>query len=321
MPRHPAGRALRFFLAFAGLFVLVAFAVTLIPGRPDGGFLLRSGEERIALVPLRGEITRSDAFVETLAELQDDGSVAAVIVRIDSPGGAVAPSQEMYDAVLRLREQKPVVASLGSVAASGGYYVASAADRIVANPGTLTGSIGVIMQLTNLEGLLGKVGVRAEIVTAGSQKDMGSPFRALTDSERAIFQAMADQVHTQFIDAVAAGRGLTPDAMGRVSSGRTFTGEQAQELGLVDELGGLHEAIRAAADKAGIEGEPVVDTISPRGGPWWLRALLSDDTSASLSTSAAGRFLDALTALTGTSGDDGAPELLWRLPVVTEGLR
>ena len=146
MPRHPAGRALRFFLAFAGLFVLVAFAVTLIPGRPDGGFLLRSGEARIALVPLRGEITRSDAFVETLAELQDDGSVAAVIVRIDSPGGAVAPSQEMYDAVLRLREQKPVVASLGSVAASGGYYVASAADRIVANPGTLTGSIGVIMQ-------------------------------------------------------------------------------------------------------------------------------------------------------------------------------
>lgn len=333
MPRHPAGRAFRFFLAFAGLFVLVAFAVTLLPGRPSGGAFLSTGDSRIALVPLRGEITRSDAFVETLTDLEDDDSVGAVIVRIDSPGGAVAPSQEMYDAVLRLREHKPVVASLGSVAASGGYYVASAADVVVANPGTLTGSIGVIMQLTNLEGLLDKVGVRAEIVTAGSQKDMGSPFRPLTEGEREIFQAMADEVHTQFIDAVAAGRSLTPEAMDRVSSGRTFTGEQAQALGLVDELGGLHEAIRVAADKAGIEGEPVVDTVSPIRGPWWLRALMSDDAGASLlvpgsvpglgpgSGSALGGFVDALTTIARTSGDAGAPKLLWRLPVVTEGLR
>ncbi len=320
MPRHPAGRAFRFFLAFAGLFALVAFAVTLLPGRPSGS-LLRTGEPTVALVSLRGEISRSDAFVETLSDLQEDSGVGAVVVRIESPGGAVAPSQEMYEAVLRLRKEKPVVASLGSVAASGGYYVASAADVIVANPGTLTGSIGVIMQLTNLEGLMDKVGVRAEIVTAGAQKDMGSPYRALSESERAIFQTMADEVHTQFIDAVAAGRSMTPEAMRRVSTGRTFTGAQAQELGLVDQLGGLHKAVAVAAERAGIEGEPVVDKVSNQRGPWWLRALLSDEPGTRASSSALGQFADALSALAGTSGGERAPQLLWRLPVVTEGLR
>ncbi len=320
MPRHPAGRAFRFFLAFAGLFALVAFAVTLMPGRPTGSFL-RTGDGTVALVPLRGEITRSDGFVETLSDLEDDESVVAVVVRIESPGGAVAPSQEMYEAVLRLRKEKPVVASLGSVAASGGYYVASAADVIVANPGTLTGSIGVIMQLTNLEGLMDKVGVRAEIVTAGSQKDMGSPFRALSEKERAIFQAMADEVHTQFIDAVAAGRGMTPESLRSVSTGRTFTGEQAHELGLVDQLGGLHEAIAVAADRAGIEGEPVVDKVSTERGPWWLRALMSDEAGSHASGSPLGRFADALATLAGTSTGERAPQFLWRLPVVTDGLR
>lgn len=319
-PRHPAGRAFRFFLAFAALFALVAFVVTLLPGRPSGS-ILGSGGPTVALVPLRGEITRSDAFVETLDDLGEDSSVGAVVVRIDSPGGAVAPSQEMYDAVRRLGEIKPVVASLGSVAASGGYYVASAADVIVANPGTLTGSIGVILQLTNLQGLMEKVGVQAEIVTAGAQKDMGSPFRALTEKERAIFQAMADEVHTQFIDAVAAGRGLSGEAMRRVSTGRTFTGEQARELGLVDELGGLHEAVAVAADRAGIEGEPRVEKVSPESGPWWLRALMSDEASARIGRSALTDFTDALAALADSSGGDRSPQFLWRLPVVTDGVR
>ncbi|MDG2303811.1 MAG: signal peptide peptidase SppA [Candidatus Binatia bacterium] len=319
-PRHPAGRAFRFFLAFAGVFAFVAFVVTLLPGSP-GGSLLRTGDLHVALVPLRGEISRSDAFVETLSDLQKDSSVGAVVVRIESPGGAVAPSQEMYDAVLRLREEKPVIASLGSVAASGGYYVACAADVVVANPGTLTGSIGVIMQLTNLEGLMDKVGVRAEIVTAGTQKDMGSPFRSLSAPERAIFQTMADEVHTQFIDAVAVGRGMTPEAMRRVSTGRTFTGEQAQGLGLVDELGGLHEAVAIAAARAGIEGEPVVEKVSPRRGPWWMRALFSDESGVSAGGSALSHFADSLATLAGTSGDERTPQFLWRLPVVTEGLR
>lgn len=323
-PRHPAGRAIRFFLAFAGLFALVAFVVTLLPGRPSSGGILSGvggGGARIALVPLRGEITRSDAFVETLGDIEDDESFGAVVVRIDSPGGAVAPSQEMYDAVLRLREKKPVVASLGAVAASGGYYVASAADAVVANPGTLTGSIGVILQLTNLQGLMEKVGVQAEVVTAGSQKDMGSPFRALTPAEREIFQGMADEVHDQFIDAVAAGRGLDPDAMQSVATGRTFTGEQAVGLGLVDELGGLHEAVALAAERAGIEGEPVVDTMSPQRGPWWMRALFSEDAEVDAVPPALGGFVEALTTLAGSPGVGRVPHFLWRLPVVTEGLR
>jgi len=320
MPRHPAGRAFRFLLAFAGLFALVAFAVTLLPGRPAGSFLSVGGVH-VALVPLRGEITRSDDFVEALDELREDASVGAVVVRIESPGGAVAPSQEMYEAIGRLREEKPVIASLGSVAASGGYYVASASDVVVANPGTLTGSIGVILQLTNLEGLMSKVGVEAEIVTAGAQKAMGSPFRPLSDAERAIFQEMADQVHTQFIDAVARGRGLSAEAMRRVSTGRIFTGEQARALGLVDELGGLHDAVGIAARRAGIEGEPVVEEISPRRTPWWLRTLLSEEAGAHAGGSALGRFADALATLAGASGEEPAPLLLWRLPVVTEGIR
>lgn len=323
-PRHPAGRAFRFFLAFAGLFALVAFVVTLLPGRSSSGGLLSGmggGDQTIALVPLRGEITRSDDFVETLGDVEDDDTVGAVIVRIDSPGGAVAPSQEMYEAVRRLREKKPVIASLGSVAASGGYYVASAADVVVANPGTLTGSIGVILQLTNLQGLMSKVGVQAEVVTAGSQKDMGSPFRELTPAEREIFQRMADEVHTQFIDAVAAGRGLDADAMERVSTGRTFTGEQAMGLGLVDELGGLHEAVAIAAERAGIEGEPTVDTLSPQRGPWWMRALFSDEAAVEQGRDPLGGFIDAVSSLARKSGDGRSPQFLWRLPLVTEGLR
>ncbi len=317
MVRHPVGRAVRFFAVFAGLLALVAFGLTLLPSRSAGGLFAGAGQPHIALVPLRGEIVGSDTFVATLEDLADDARVGAVIVRIDSPGGAVAPSQEMYDAVLRLREQKPVVASLGSVAASGGYYVASAADVVVANPGTLTGSIGVILQLTNLEGLLGKVGVQAEVVTAGAQKDMGSPFRPLSAAEREIFQSMADQVHEQFLSAVAQGRGLAPDVMDRVSSGRIFTGQQAHDLGLVDQLGGLHEAVKVAAERAAIEGVPVVEKISPSRGPWWLRALLSEEGGVHAGGSALRRFAEALEVL--ARGDSQL--FLWRLPLVTEGLR
>ena len=186
--RQPGSRALRFLLVFCLGLVVLAFATSLWVERSPSG-LLAGGEKRIALVDLRGEITASERFVEMLGDLDEDDGVRAVVVRVDSPGGAVAPSQEMYAAVRKLRERKPVIASLGSVAASGGYYVASAADAVVANPGTLTGSIGVIVQLANVEGLLDKIGIEADIVTAGSQKDMGSPFRALSAEDRAYVRA------------------------------------------------------------------------------------------------------------------------------------
>jgi protease-4 len=186
-----------------------------------------------------------------------------VVLRINSPGGVVAPTQELHDAVMRLREAgKPVVASLGSVAASGGYYVAVACDQIYANAGTLTGSIGVIMQLANLEQLMKKVGVDYVVVKAGQFKDIGNVARAMTPDERRVMQALLDDVHGQFIDAVAEGRKLSREEVMRFADGRVFSGAQARDLKMVDGIGGLEQAVLAAAKLAGIPTPPNV--IEPR---------------------------------------------------------
>jgi protease-4 len=175
----------------------------------------------------------------------------------------VGPTQEVYSAVQRLREGgKPVVASLGAVAASGGYYIAAAADEIYANPGTLTGSIGVIMQLANLEGLFKKIGLDYVVVKAGQHKDIGNPARQMMPEERRIMQALLDDVHAQFIDAVAEGRKLDRQDVVAFSDGRIFSGAQARALGMVDELGGLEEAVEGAARIAGLHEHPPV--IRPR---------------------------------------------------------
>ncbi|MBM4245975.1 MAG: signal peptide peptidase SppA [Deltaproteobacteria bacterium] len=320
MPAQPLRRAFGFVGGFLALFFVLALGMALLrAGQGTTGFL--PGTSVVAVVPLEGEIARSDDFVETLADIEDDRRYVAVVVRIDSPGGAVAPSQEMYDAVRRLAEKKPVIASLGSVAASGGYYVASGADTIVASPGTLTGSIGVIMSLTNVRGLMDKLGVEATIVTAGKWKDTGSPFRAVTPEERAMLQAMADEVHTQFIDAVAAGRKLDPARAREVGNGRVYTGEEAKEIGLVDELGGLEAAVRIAATRGGITGRPEVERVSTRRGPWWWRAL-SEQSAAPIRPGSVLALLDALARQGAEAGGEGeAPRLLWRLPFVTEGFR
>ncbi|MBY0276545.1 signal peptide peptidase SppA [Candidatus Binatia bacterium] len=322
MPTQPVRRAFGFIGGFLALFFVLAFAMALLrAGKGGTGFL--PGESVVAVVPLDGEIERSDDFVETLDDLQDDQRFAAVVVRINSPGGAVAPSQEMYDAVRRLGQKKPVIASLGSVAASGGYYVASAADTIVASPGTLTGSIGVIMSLTNVRGLMEKLGVEATIVTAGKWKDTGSPFRAVTPEERAMLQKMADQVHTQFIDAVAAGRKLDQAKVREIGNGRVYTGEEAKQIGLVDELGGLEDAVRIAGARGGITGKPVIERVSPRRGPWWWRALFSEQSASSIRPGSVLALLDSLARLGGQGGtaESEVPQLLWRLPFVTEGFR
>ena len=217
------------------------------------------GGTRVALVELEGIITDGDALVRELKEHADNTSVRAVVVRINSPGGVVAPTQEIAGAVKRLRAKgKPVVASLGSVAASGGYYVAAATDRILANPGTLTGSIGVVMQMANVEGLLKKVGVDYVVVKAGRYKDVGNFARAMTPDERAILQKLLDDVHGQFIEAVADGRKLDRATVVGIADGRIYSGQQAFELKLVDELGGLEEAIEAAAKLAGLAPHPKV---------------------------------------------------------------
>lgn len=304
MAGRPLRRALGFFGGFLALFFLAALSVSLLG--PVGGLL---GRQRVvALVPLEGEITHSDAFVETVRKAADDASVAAVVVRVDSPGGAVAPSQEMYAALRELRRSKPVVASLGAVAASGGYYVASAADVVVASPGTLTGSIGVVMMMPDISGLLEKLGIEARILTAGSKKDMGTPFRPLTEEERKILQGMADQVHAQFIQAVAEGRGLDLEQARSAGDGRIMTGEQAQAAGLVDRLGGLQDAIAIAAERAGIEGEPHVDRRAPVRRPWWWRAMFAEEATTPSS-------------LVAELIEPELPRLLWRLPLLTDGFR
>jgi protease IV len=245
--------ALLAYLAVAGLFVISMGGLT----RGEGGPALFG--PRVAVVELEGVILDVDDIVRELKGYRENPSVRAVVLRINSPGGVVAPTQELHDAVLRLRQAgKPVVASLGSVAASGGYYVAVACNEIWANPGTLTGSIGVIMQLANVEQLMKKVGVDYVVVKAGQFKDIGNIARAMTPDERRVMQALLDDVHGQFIGAVAAGRKLPREEVVRFADGRVFSGLQAKELRMVDALGGLEDAVTAAAKLAGIPVPPSV---------------------------------------------------------------
>src|SRR5215475_227015 len=228
------------------------------------------GGAKVAIVEVDGIIgvgpdrgADPDAVVRTLGEYRDNPSVAAVVLRVNSPGGVVAPTQEIFSAVERVRAAgKPVVASLGAVAASGGYYVAVAANRIYASPGTLTGSIGVVMQLANVEGLLKKVGVEYVVVKAGTYKDVGSFARPMKPEERQVLQALLDDVYGQFVKAVAERRGLDEKAVKAFADGRVYSGQQARSLKMVDEMGGLEDAVEAAAKLAGISGKPKL--IYPR---------------------------------------------------------
>lgn len=271
--RHPIARGLIVLATVVVLFFAGVFALTIGTDGKLGDAVSLGG--KIGLVEVKGVINESDDTVEALRGFERSSTVKAVVVRIESPGGGVAPSQEIYDAIIKLRAVKPVIASLGGVAASGGYYIASACDTIVANPGTLTGSIGVIMELGNVEGLLQKIGVQPEIVKAGLYKDMGSVVRPMTDAERTLFQEMIDSVHTQFIGAVAAGRKMDKDQVRALADGRIFSGEQAKVAGLVDELGGLQDAINTAAARAGVEGEPHVTHARSSREPWWWKLLFN----------------------------------------------
>jgi protease IV len=244
------------FIGVAALFLLFGTSM----GRSgDGGGAPLFGP-RVAIVELEGLIAETDDLVRELRQHRDNPNVRAVVIRINSPGGVVGPTQEVYDALLRVRNAgKPVVASLGAVAASGGYYAAVAADQIYANPGTLTGSIGVIMQLANVDALLKKVGVDFVVVKAGQFKDIGNPARAMTPEERRVVQALLEDVHGQFIEAVAKGRKLDRGAVVQFADGRVFSGTQALSLRMVDALGGLEDAVNAAGKLANLPSPPPVE--------------------------------------------------------------
>jgi protease-4 len=244
-------------LVFVGVAALLLLFGSMGRGA-DGGAPLFG--PRVAIVELEGLIAETDDLVRELRQHRDNPSVRAVVIRINSPGGVVAPTQEVYDALLRVREAgKPVVASLGAVAASGGYYAAVAADQIYANPGTLTGSIGVIMQLANVDTLLKKVGVDFVVVKAGQFKDIGNPARPMTPEERRVVQSLLEDVHGQFIEAVARGRKLDRSAVVQFADGRVFSGTQALDLRMIDALGGLEDAVNAAAKLANLPTPPPVE--------------------------------------------------------------
>ncbi len=258
----PAGKALKIgFVLFAGLSAVVFLASYL-----GVHTFTASKGERVALVRVEGPIMDARDTVELIRSYQKNRRIRALVLRVDSPGGGVVASQEIHDAVVAFKGSgKSVVTSMGTVAASGGYYVAAPSDLIIANSGTLTGSIGVIMTMANLEGLMSKVGVENITIKAGKNKDVGSPFRKMTPEERALLQEVIDDMHDQFIDAVITGRGSDTETIRPLADGRIFTGRQALAAGLVDELGDLETAINRAGKLAGIEGRPQVveQTESP----------------------------------------------------------
>ena len=263
---------------FGGLFLLfTGFLYVLYTsfGSDDG---VPRGSERIGVVTVRGLISRSGRVVSSLHRFRIDPRIKAVILRVDSPGGAVGPSQEIYRELMKYRKgingrpPKPVVASLGSVAASGGVYVASACKHVVANPGTLTGSIGVISHLFNYQGLLKLMRVKVKVYKAGKLKDTGSPFREPTAEDAKVLTGLMGQIHQQFIEDISKGRGIPKEKVKAMADGRVFTGSQAMKLKLVDRLGNFRDAVDWAAKLAGIEGRPRL--VRPRRrGPSLIRAL------------------------------------------------
>lgn len=268
-------------ITLIGLVVLSSLAVLICASCAS-----TSTRDKIAVIPLSGPITAGGTFsffgttitsqlVRTqLDRADDDSSVKAVVLQIDSPGGAVAPCQEILEEIEKIRQSKPVVVSMGSEAASGGYYISAKADTIVALPGTLTGSIGVIAQMPNVRGLYEKLGIEMQTFKGGKYKDMYSGLRELTAEEEGIMQQLVDGYYEQFIEVVAEGRGLSKEKVRSLATGQLYTGAEAKESGLVDELGGLDTAIDLAAELASIT-TPTVEYYKHE--PSLLESLLGMD--------------------------------------------
>lgn len=261
-------------LLFLVLILLALVGISSITSK----WVQQGTKNRIGIVDITGLISDSQYIVSQVKKFRQDKRIRGIILRIDSPGGAVGPSQEIYNEVLKTREKgKTIYASMGALAASGGYYIASAANKIFANPGTLTGSIGVIMAFSNAKGLMEKIGLQPEIIKAGEYKDIGSPARAMTQKERNLLQSVVTDVHQQFIEAVANGRDISIAEVTKIADGRILTGRQAYSLNLVDQMGGLQVSIDQLAHEVGIIGSPKIIKETPRVGflDWVLKSTLN----------------------------------------------
>lgn len=269
-------------VAFLVIMVVMLSAIILVAGRGShgkiGGVMSHVGGDRIGLLYITGVISSgsstpsglmgggssgSDSIVRLLRKSSENSNLKAIIIRINSPGGSAAASQEVYNEVMRIRKKTDikVIVSLGDVAASGGYYIASAGEQIVANPATITASIGVIMKYMNFEGLMDKVGMEAIVMKSGKLKDMGSPYREMTEEERELMQASLGNIHEQFIADVAKGRNMDIEDVRKVADGRILTGEQALDAGLIDTIGGLQDAIEIAGELTGLGTSPEVELL------------------------------------------------------------
>jgi protease-4 len=276
MKKHPI---LTVIIILVAVVILMSVIMTAL-----GGFSGRTGGSpfavKIGVIPIIGEIYDSTSILEQLKTFTDDSSIEAIIIRIDSSGGGVGAFQEIYREIIKTREIKKVVVSLGGVAASGGYYIAAAGDKIVANPCTITGSIGVIMSYVQFSELAEKIGFGIEVVKSGEFKDIGSPHRDLTERDKEVLKEVIDDIQNQFVNHVAEGRNLPPEKVREIADGRVLTGSMAKKRGLVDKLGNFEDAVSLAKELSGIEGE--VNLIYPKRKKVRLLDLLVEEVAGSI---------------------------------------
>uniref|UniRef100_A0A7V0Z4J3 Signal peptide peptidase SppA n=1 Tax=candidate division WOR-3 bacterium TaxID=2052148 RepID=A0A7V0Z4J3_UNCW3 len=237
------------------IIIIVVLAVAVILGliiglSSKGAMFVSTGN--IGVIEIEGVISSSKRTVRDIKQFTEDPNIQGIIVRVDSPGGGVAASQEIYEELKKCRVQKKVVVSMGALAASGGYYVSLPADLIVANPGTITGSIGVIMQFPIFEELMKKIGINYEVIKSKEHKDIGSPFRKMDEKEKKLLQDVVTDVYEQFVQATCEARNLPRDSVLKFADGRIITGSQAKKLGLVDTLGSFEDAVKIIGDMLGI---------------------------------------------------------------------
>jgi protease-4 len=306
---HPLAFVFLFSLS-TFFFVLIAAIILIfanISGKMGSSFSWKSpSQSYIGVIEITGAIFDSKKTLARLEKAAEDKTIKAVVLRLNSPGGAVGPSQEIYDAVVSY--PKPLVVSMASVAASGAFYIACGAKKVFANPGTITGSIGVIMEFANLEGLYEWAKIRRYVIKSGKYKDAGSEYRELTEEEKSLFTKMIMNVLDQFKTAIQKGRNLSAEAVNEIADGRIFSGEQAKHLGLIDNLGGYQDAVNEAAQMVNIKGKPHVVFVGKQRKPW-LEWFFDDPTAPEESS-----FIDKLSTAVNKTGLTRSTGIYFLLP-------